>query len=66
MKELKINVNDDDIAELMKVYKTNDESEAIRMAISEAIKKQTYSHILALKGNVKWEGNLDEMRDGRL
>lgn len=66
MKELKINVNDEDIAELKKVFKTSDEIEAVRMAISEAIRKQSYSRILALKGNVTWEGNLDEMREQRI
>ena len=66
MRELKINVNDDDIAELLKVYKTNDEVEAIKMAINEAIKKQAYSCILALKGKVEWEGSLEEMRAPRI
>lgn len=66
MKELKIDINDEDIVELMKVFKTSDEIEAVKMAISEAIKKQSYSQILALKGNVAWEGNLDEMREQRI
>ena len=66
MKELKVNINDEDMDELMKVFKTTDEVEAIKMAINEAIKKQAYSRILALKGNATWEGNLEEMREQRI
>lgn len=66
MKELLIKINDEDITELMKVYNTGDENEAVRMAINEAIKKQVYSRILTLKGNVSWEGNLDELRESRI
>jgi hypothetical protein len=66
LKELKLNINEDDILELMKMYKTNDESEAVKMAIIEVIKKQSYERILALNGNVVWEGNLDETRKQRI
>jgi hypothetical protein len=66
MKELKITMNDDDIIELMKMYKTSDEAEALKMAVSEILKKQNYNRILALNGNVSWEGNLDEMRQERI
>jgi Arc/MetJ family transcription regulator len=66
VKSLKIDVNDNDINELMKVFKTDSESEAVKMAINKAIKKQLYGQILALNGNVKWEGNLDEMREQRI
>lgn len=66
MKELKVNVNDNEIIELMKLFKTNDENEAIKMAIDEVLKKQIYSQLLALKGKVAWEGNLEEMRLDRI
>ncbi len=66
MKELKVSINDEDMQDLMKAYKTNDEAEVVKMAINEAIKKQAYSRILALKGNATWEGNLDEMREKRI
>ena len=66
MKELQVNINDEEMQELMKVFKTNDEAESVKMAINEAIKKQAYSRILALKGNATWEGNLEEMRAQRI
>jgi len=66
MKELKIDINEDEICELMKVFKTEDEIEAVRMAINEILKKQSYERILSLKGKIGWEGNLDEMREKRL
>ncbi|HEX3048212.1 MAG TPA: hypothetical protein VHY08_25895 [Bacillota bacterium] len=65
MRELIVNISDEDIAELMKMFKTNDEHEAVRMAVNEVIKKQQYSRILALNGQVPWEGNLDVMREPR-
>jgi hypothetical protein len=65
LKELKLNVNEGDILELMKMYNTNDENEAVKMAIMEVIKKQSYKQIMSLNGNVVWEGNLDEMREQR-
>ena len=66
MKELKVNINDEDIFELKKIFKTEDEDEAVKMAIGEVLKKQTYERILSLNGNVKWEGSLDEMREQRI
>lgn len=52
MKELKIQINDDDVIELMKMFKTSDEIEAIKMAVGEVLKKQNPNQILALNGNV--------------
>lgn len=66
MKELKLNINDEEICELKKIFSTEDDREAVRMAINEVLKKQAYQRILALNGNVKWEGNLDEMREHRI
>ncbi len=66
MKELKVNINDDDIFELKRLFRTDDDGEAVKMAINEILKKQAYERILALNGNVKWEGNLDEMREQRI
>lgn len=65
MKEIKISINDEDVIELKKVFKTDNDEEAVRMAVNEAIKKQSYNRILALKGKVEWDGNLDEMRESR-
>ena len=66
MKEFKISLNDEEIMELKKMFHTDNADEAVRMAIDQVIKKQTYDQLLALKGNVKWEGNLEDMRESRI
>lgn len=66
MKELKINFEETDINELKKLFKTEDENEAIKKAIKEVLKKNVYENILSLRGNVNWDGNLDEMRQQRV
>ena len=66
LKELKLNFEETEINELKKLFKTEDENEAVRKAIKEVLKKSVYENILSLKGNVNWEGNLDEMRQQRV
>jgi hypothetical protein len=66
MKELKIDFEETDIIELKRLFNTEDENEAVRKAIKEILKKNVYENILSLKGNVNWEGDLDEMRQQRL
>ncbi|HEY8462418.1 MAG TPA: hypothetical protein VIM29_00040 [Bacillota bacterium] len=66
MKEYKIILNDEEIIELKKMFQTDNVDEAVRMAIDQVLKKQIYDQLLALKGNVKWEGNLEEMRETRI
>lgn len=66
MKEFKISLNDEEIIELKKMFCTDDADEAVRKALDQVIKKQTYDQLLALKGNVKWEDNLDDMRESRI
>ena len=66
MKELKINFDENEIAKLKEIFKTDDENQAVKMAINEILKKDIYDNILALKGNVTWEGNLEEMRTQRI
>ena len=66
MKEFKISLNDEEIIELKKMFQTESVDEAVRKAIDQVIKKQTYDQLLALKGNVKWEGNLEDMRESRI
>ena len=63
MKEVKLNLDEEEIEILKKVFHTSDEIEAIKLAIHDAIKKKSYTNILELKGNVVWEGNLDDMRE---
>lgn len=39
--------------------------ELVDFALRELLRHQEQKKILALKGQVSWEGNLDEMRTGR-
>lgn len=66
MKELKIDISEDELSKLKNFYNTDDEKEAVKKAINEILLNQNYDQLLALKGNVAWEGNLDEMRENRL
>ncbi len=52
MKELKIDFEETDILELKRLFKTEDENEAVGKAIKEIFKKNVYENILSLKGNV--------------
>jgi hypothetical protein len=65
MKELRILIQDDEVIELMKMFKTSDEIEAVKMAVGEVLKKQNYNRILALNGTISWEGDLEELREKR-
>ena len=66
LKELNLNFEETEINELKKLFKTEDDNEAVRKAIKEVLKKSVYQNILSLKGNVNWDGNLDEMRQQRV
>ena len=39
--------------------------ELVNHALSELIRKKNQKQILDLKGKIKWEGDLNEMREGR-
>ena len=57
--------DENQLDELKKLFGIDNELEAIQMAVKATLKKQTYDKILNLCGKVKWEGNLDEMRQSR-
>ena len=63
MKELKILLENHELENLKSVFNTSNETDAVKAAIQNILKKQAYDQILSLRGNVKWEGNLDEMRE---
>ena len=66
VKELKIDISEDELLKLKNFYNTDDEKEAVKKAINDILIKQDYDQLLALKGNVTWEGNLDGMRENRV
>ena len=42
------------------------QKEVVDFALKELIRREFQKKILELKGSVKWEGNIKEMRKGRL
>jgi Arc/MetJ family transcription regulator len=50
----------------MRVFKCKSKRELVNLALTELLKKEKRKEILALRGKVKWEANLDELRGGRL
>ena len=57
-----IDIDDKLIDEVMKITKLNTKKDAVNYALDEVIKMEKRRSILALKGKITWEGNLDEMR----
>lgn len=66
MKELKIELCEEDLDDLKQLYHTDKETEAVTLAIHQALKKQYYKKLLSLKGKIKWIGNLEAMRENRV
>jgi Arc/MetJ family transcription regulator len=48
------------------VFKCKSKRELVHLALSELLKKAKRREILQLRGQVKWEGDLDELRRGRV
>jgi hypothetical protein len=46
MKEFKISLNDEEIIELKKMFRTDNADEAVRMAIDQVIEEQTYKRVV--------------------
>jgi Arc/MetJ family transcription regulator len=54
------------VREGMKLFKKKSKKELIHFALSELIRREKAKGILSLEGKIKWEGDLREMRKGRL
>jgi Arc/MetJ family transcription regulator len=67
MKKTRTNVvlNDDLIAEIMKLSEERTKREVIENALHERLRILKRKKLAALHGKVKWEGDLDKMRRGR-
>ena len=48
------------------VFKCKSKRELVHLALSELLKKAKQKEILKLRGQVKWEGELDKFRRGRV
>jgi Arc/MetJ family transcription regulator len=59
-------VDDELFREGLKLTKCKTKKELINRAIKELIKKEKRKKLLKLEGNVKWQGDLAEMRKRRV
>lgn len=57
-----IDIDDKLLSDAMKYSKLKSKRETVNHALDEYIKLQKRKKLLTLRGKVKWEGNLDEMR----
>lgn len=65
MKQINVSLNENDLEKLMEWFQSSSEDEAVRSAISHLLNKKAYSNLLEFEGKIKWEGDLDEMREDR-
>jgi Arc/MetJ family transcription regulator len=49
----------------LQIYKCKSKRELVHLALNELLKKAKRREILDLRGKVKWEGDLREMRRSR-
>lgn len=68
MKLSRTNIELDDklVKEGIKLTKLSTKKELVNLALEELIKKLKRRKILEFEGKVKWEGNLEESRLGRV
>lgn len=65
MRRTNIELDEKVLREAMELTKMKTKKEVVNFAISELVKNLKRKKILELEGKVKWEGNLDEMREER-
>lgn len=60
-----IELDDRLVSEGLRVFKCRTKRELVELALVELLKSSKRKEILKLRGQVHWEGNLDELRRGR-
>ncbi|MFA5846106.1 MAG: type II toxin-antitoxin system VapB family antitoxin [Thermodesulfovibrionales bacterium] len=61
-----IDVEDDMLAKAQKLTGIKKKVDIVNFAIKKLVEQKEIEKILDLKGKIKWEGNLEEMRKGRI
>ena len=61
-----IDIEDDLMEKAKKLTGINKKVDIVNYAIKKLVEQKEIEKILELRGNIKWEGNLEEMRKGRL
>jgi Arc/MetJ family transcription regulator len=57
-----IDINEDLLGKVLQLSKAKTKKEAIDQALQNYLRVLSQKELLKLKGKVKWEGDLDEMR----
>ncbi len=57
-----IDIDDDLLKEAINLTGSKSKKEMVNRALEEIIKVEKIKKLRSLRGKVKWEGNLDEMR----
>lgn len=60
-----IELDDRLVSEGLRVFKCRTKRELVELALVELLKSSKRKEILKLRGQVRWEGSLDELRRGR-
>jgi Arc/MetJ family transcription regulator len=60
-----IDIDDEVMAAAMKAGGFKTKKEAVEAGLKLLARRQVYEDLRALRGKLKWEGDLDEMRAGR-
>ena len=60
-----IDINDDLLAEAQAIAGTRTKRETVQFALEEVVRRRSRRAMLELRGRVSWDGNLDELRQGR-
>lgn len=60
---INVDINNKALKEVMKFTKLTTKKDAVNFALNEVLKlHQRRRSLLDLRGKIKWDGNLDEMR----
>ena len=60
-----IDIDEDLIKEAMKLTGITTKKAVVEAALQQMVSLKKQSRLRDLRGKLKWEGNLDEMREGR-
>jgi len=60
-----IDIDDRLLRDAMAVTKLKTKKDAVHRALSELVRSHRQKSLLALRGRVRWEGDLDRMRETR-
>lgn len=66
MARTNIDLDDRLVKEGLRVFKCKTKKELIHLALKELLKTERRKEILKLRGKLKWEGDLEEMRRSRV